>query len=345
MNNKTSVERRFLFALLAIVAITALVIFYPFLTAFVLAGAFTILLEPIYLWINKHITRSHGSIASLITIILFLIVLCVPVISIGGVIFNQTEDAYHSFMLKGGTSSFIERIDNSINNILPEGFSFSTEEKIMELFSSLIGNLSKFFSSTFNTAIMFVLTVFSMFYLLKDGSKWKNELIKFTPLSEKHSKEIISGLKDAINRIFRGTFVIAIIQGVLAWLGLLLFGVPSPALWGVVAGLCAFVPTLGTSIVLVPAILFLFFSGMHWQAVGLLVWSMLLVGTIDNILSPYLISKKSEVPPLFILFSIFGGISLMGAVGIIIGPLVLSLLYTLVSIYREEIKSDNNQIN
>jgi predicted PurR-regulated permease PerM len=145
-------------------------------------------------------------------------------------------------------------------------------------------------------------------------------------------------LKDSINRIFRGTFVIAIVQGVLSWIGLSIFGIPSPALWGVVAGLASLVPTLGTSIVFIPAILFLFFSGMQLQALGLLIWAALLVGMIDNVLAPYLISKREEVPPLFILFAILGGISVMGGIGIVIGPLVLSLLYTLVSIYRRELK-------
>ena len=101
--------------------------------------------------------------------------------------------------------------------------------------------------------------------------------------------------------------------------------------------MASFVPTLGTSIVFIPSILFLLFTGMQIQALGLMLWAMLLVGTIDNILSPYIISKNTEVPSIFILFSILGGISLMGPIGILIGPLVLSLLYSLVAIYRKEV--------
>ena len=111
---------------------------------------------------------------------------------------------------------------------------------------------------------------------------------------------------------------------------------PNPALWGVIAGLASFIPNLGTSVVSIPAILFLYFTGMPLHALGLLIWSMFLVGTIDNILSPYIISKDTEIPSIFMLFSILGGISLMGTIGILIGPLTLSLLYSLVSIYRKE---------
>jgi len=311
---------------------------YPFLTVFILSGAIAVILDPIYRWIKTHVTKGRQSLSSFITVVLFLIVLCVPIFLLGSVLFNQTQNAYQSFMINGGTSSFIEKIDTSVNKLLPEGFYFDAKEKISGIFSLLATNLSDIFTSTVNTLLMSMLAVFSIFYLLKDGHKWKDEIVKISPLSEEHVRRIIFDLKDAINRIFKGTFLIAIIQAALAWFGLYIFGVPNAALWGVLAGLCSFLPTVGTSIVMIPAAIFLFFTGTLWQAFGLLAWYILLVSTIDNILSPYLISKKSEVPPLFILFSILGGVSLMGAIGIIIGPLVLSLLYTLVSIYRKEIK-------
>jgi predicted PurR-regulated permease PerM len=231
----------------------------------------------------------------------------------------------------------IQKIDTSINNIIPEGFTFNTYDKVTSFTSFLANNIGNLFSYTFNTILMIILTIFTMFYILKDGSKWKEKLIKILPLSEKNTKEILADLKTSINRIIRGSFLIAIIQGLLSWIGLWFFGIPNPALWGVIAGMASLIPNLGTSIVSIPAILFLFFIGMPLHALGLLLWSILLVGTIDNILSPYIISKNTDISPLFILFSILGGISLMGPIGILMGPLVLSLLYSLVSIYRKEL--------
>ena len=150
---------------------------------------------------------------------------------------------------------------------------------------------------------------------------------------------ILSTLKKSINRILKGSFIIALAQGSLAWLGFVFFGVPNAVLWAVVAGICSFVPTIGTSVVTVPAILFLFFSGMEIQSLGLLLWSLLLVGTIDNMLEPYIISKDTEISSLFVLFAILGGIALVGPMGILIGPLALSLLYSLVSIYKKDLKN------
>lgn len=336
--DKITIERRFLFALLAIIAFITLIILYPFLSIFIVSGAFAVMLDPINKWINMKITKGKQALASLITVFLFLLVLCIPIFLIGSIIFDQTQDAYISFTSNGGTNSFLDKIDSSVNKMLPDGFYFNAREKIVGLFSIVAGNLSNIFTSTINTFLMAMLAVFSIFYLLKDGHKWKNEIVKMTPLSERHISKIIYDLKNAVNRIFKGTFLIAIIQAMLAWFGLYIFGVPNAALWGVLAGVASFLPTVGTSIIMIPASIFLFFNAPLWQSLGLLGWYVILVSTIDNILSPYLISKKSEIPPLFILFAILGGVSFMGASGIIIGPLILSLLYTLVDIYREEIK-------
>jgi predicted PurR-regulated permease PerM len=330
-------EKYFLFGLLTIILILTLAILYPFLTVFAIAAAFTVVISPVYVWIKKHITRNKSGFASLLTIVLFLLVLCVPLFFMGTIIFDQAQNAYQFIIQNGDTNFFIQKIDSSINRLMPNGFTFNTHEKVASLVSFLTDNIGNFFTATFNTILMAMLTVFTMFYLLKNGEGWKNGLIKLLPLSEKNIKEILSSLKDSVNRILKGSFFIAIIQGILAWIGLWIFGVPNPALWGVVAGMASFVPTLGTSIVFVPSILFLLFTGMQIQALGLLLWAMLLVGMIDNILSPYIISKNTEVPSLFILFSILGGISLMGPIGILMGPLVLSLLYSLIAIYRKEI--------
>lgn len=119
-------------------------------------------------------------------------------------------------------------------------------------------------------------------------------------------------------------------------IGLALFGVPNPVLWGVVAGVASLVPSIGTAVISVPVIIFLWFSGMHAQALGMLIWAGALVGMVDNVLSPFIIGKNTDIPPLLILFSVLGGVSLMGPIGILVGPLVISLLHTLISIYRTE---------
>lgn len=332
-----SVEKYFLFILLAVTIVFTLAIFYPFLTVVILSAAFAVVLHPVYIWVKKKITKGIAWVASLITVIIFIIALCGPLFLIGNAVFHQTQEVYNSISKTENTNTIIKRVDVSINKVMPSGFKFDTKAKVTEIATYLTNNVANFFASTFKTIILFTLMILTLFYLLKDGDHWKKNFIILCPLSEENTKEILEKLNIAINRILKGSFFIAIVQGILVSIGLSIFGVPNAAIWGLVAGIASFIPTLGTSVVAVPAVLFLFFTGMQIQALGLLIWSVVLVGLIDNLLTPYVISKNTDIPSLFILFSILGGISLMGPVGILIGPLALSLLYSLVSIYRKEV--------
>jgi predicted PurR-regulated permease PerM len=334
----TSTEKYFLFILLLVTIILTFLIFRPFLLVFVLAAAFAVVLNPIYLWIKKHLVFNVAWIASILTVIIFVVCLCTPLFFVGKSVFYQTQDMYYSLLNTGSSGHFLESINSSINKLLPAGFGFDIYSKITELISSLSSNLATLFSSTLNSILMLVLMLFSLFYLLKNGEKWRNGFINIFPLKNEDTKEILINLKKSINRIFKGSFIIAIAQGILAWAGFTIFGVPHAIIWAVVAGIASFVPTIGTSIITVPAILFLFFTGMQLQSLGLLIWAIIVVGTIDNLLSPYIIAKDTEIPSLFILFSILGAVALIGPLGILIGPLTLSLLYSLISIYKKEIQ-------
>ena len=330
----SSVEKKFLYALLAIVILITLAIFYPFLTVFIIAGAFTVVLTPIYLWIQKHITRGNKTIASLITVILFLIVLCVPLFLIGTVIFNQTQNTYYSIVANQNPGTFIQTIDTYIKGILPEGFTFNTQEKITQLLSFFSNNLAGLFTSTINTIMMSVLTILSIFYLLKNGKEWKKEIIQLSPISDENDKKIINRLIKTINGVLVGYILIGLIQGILMWIGLSMFGVPNAAFWGLVAAIAALIPPFGTGIITIPAVIYLYLTGHQLHALGLLTWGALLVGMIDNFLNPYIVGKKIEMPAFLTLFSVLGGIALLGPVGILIGPITVGMLHTFILIYK-----------
>ncbi|HLP86382.1 MAG TPA: AI-2E family transporter [Candidatus Paceibacterota bacterium] len=335
MNPTHSTERYLLFVLLLLAIILTIIIFSPFLTMFILAAAFSVILKPIYLWIKKHLVKNISWLASIITIIIFVLCLCIPLFFIGKAVFNQTQDLYSNILSKGTPGEFVASINQSVNRFFPVGFKFDLQANITQAISSLSNNIGGLFSATLQSILMFALMLFSLFYLLKDGEDWKEGFVNILPLKNDDTNEILVNLRKSINRIFKGSFIIAIAQGILAWAGFTIFGVPNAVIWAVVAGIASFVPTIGTAIVSVPAVLFLFFTGMQLQALGLLIWSVILVGTIDNVLNPYIISKDTEIPSLFILFAILGTITFIGPLGILIGPLILSLLYSLISIYKK----------
>jgi len=152
-------------------------------------------------------------------------------------------------------------------------------------------------------------------------------------LQDIHDETIFNKIAIAINSVVRGNLTIAVIQGILTAVGFTIFGVPNPFLWGSVAAISALVPSIGTALVLLPAILFLYFSGETFSALGLFLWGMMAVGLIDNFLGPKLVERGMRLHPFLILLSIFGGISFFGPLGFLLGPLVLSLLFALLEIY------------
>ena len=295
--------------------------------------SFAIVLYPIYEWLNK---KMPNSLAALLTVILFILIVGVPLFGIGALVFNQSQTAYHAIVSNVDSISFLDSINNRINKILPENISFDLYEKISGSISFVSKNIASIFTSTLSTMFSLVLTLLSIFYFLKDGERWKKALVVLSPLGDVDDKKIISKLARAVNGIIKGYLFIALIQGILLGLGLALFGVPNPALWGLVTIITALVPTVGTAIISIPAIIFLLVIGQTIEAVGFTFWAIAIVGTIDNLLSPYIIGNRINLPPLLILLSVLGGISLLGPVGILVGPLTISLLYTLISLYRNE---------
>jgi len=327
------IERYFFFILLFITFVFSFLIFRPFWIVLVLGISFAIVLYPIYEWLNK---KMPNSLSALLTVILFILIVGVPLFGIGALVFNQSQTAYHAIVSNVDSMSFLDSINNSINKILPENISFDLYEKISGSISFVSKNIASIFTSTLSTIFSLVLTLLSIFYFLKDGERWKKALVVLSPLGDVDDKKIISKLARAVNGIIKGYLFIALIQGILLGLGLAVFGVPNPALWGLVTIITALVPTVGTAIISIPAIIFLLVTGQTIEAIGFMFWAIAIVGTIDNLLSPYIIGNRINLPPLLILLSVLGGISLLGPVGILVGPLTISLLYTLISLYRNE---------
>jgi len=180
--------------------------------------------------------------------------------------------------------------------------------------------------------------LFALYYLLKDGKKLTKAVITYSPLADKYDKQILEKLSIAVNSVIKGSLLISIIQGILAGIGFWIFGVPNPALLGAATVIASLIPAVGTAVIILPACFYLFLTSHFLAGIGLLLWGLLLVGLIDNFLRPKLIEKDIHLHPFLILLSVIGGISLFGAFGFILGPLVLSLLFALLDIYKEEFK-------
>ena len=331
-------EKNFFYSLLILVGILCSVVFWPFLTTLIVSISLSVVLYPIYTFFNNKVTNNTPWLSSLLTIVCFVIVLGVPAFFIGGMVFDQAQELYATFTSHGGSQPYIAQLSSTLSKVVPIEMVSGLEEKLANAVTSLSKNVATIFTSTISTLLGFLLVLLSLFYFLKDGHHWRGTLMEISPLSDEYDEKILTKLSRAVNGVMKGYLLIALVQGLLMGVGLWIFGVPNPALWGIFAGIASMVPSVGTALVALPAIGYLALVGDTFGMVGLSLWALVLVGTIDNILNPVVVGKKIDLHPLIILFSVLGGISLMGAVGVLIGPLLVSLLYTLLTIYKEHFK-------
>jgi predicted PurR-regulated permease PerM len=187
--------------------------------------------------------------------------------------------------------------------------------------------------------VNFVVALFTLFFFLRDGASFLNRLQRLLPMDREHQERLLGNIVDAVVAVVHGSLVVATLQGLLAGLAYWFLGVPFAALWGVVTAFTALLPVGGSTLVTVPATIYLFLQGENVRGIILLVWSFGVVGMVDNILKPLLIGNRLGVPVLFLFFGILGGIALFGAVGIILGPAVFALLRALLDLYSEEYSS------
>jgi predicted PurR-regulated permease PerM len=336
MNRKNS-ELYFLLLLLAGVLVITFFIFKPFLYVLILALVFSTVFAPIHKKLLDQTAQNKG-LSALLSTLLVIIIFVVPLYFIATQIFRESANLYSSLSVNGGVTNLSNTIGQAIHGLnkyspIPADFSFNLDLYIKQGLQWLMQNIGSIFSNAVRIIAGIILFIFSLYFLFKDGQKIKDGIIIFSPLKEEYDERIFSKLTLAINSVIRGSLIVAIIQGILTAVGFTIFSVPNPALWGSVTVIAALIPGIGTTMVIVPAILFLFFTGHILPAVGLLAWGVLAVGLIDNFLGPKLVEKGVHLHPFLILLSVLGGISFFGPMGFLLGPLVLSLLSALLDVY------------
>jgi len=327
--------KKYFFALLLLAALVlGFLLFLPFITTIVMSIVLSVLFHPLYRWINARIRIP--SLSSVLTVLVFIIVLCIPIVFISTVVFNQAQDLYTWIISQGALDGLMIKANTYIGGIFP-GANLNIENSAASIVGGFASGVGSIFSATLATIFSFLLVILAMFYLLKDGPSWENEAERLSPLSPESNSHIIERMRLAIQGIVRGYLLVGLAQGTLMGLGLFIFGVPHAALWGVFAAIASMVPTIGTAFVAVPAILFLLITGENGAALGMAAWAIVIVGTIDNLLNPIVVGRSINIHPLLVLFGVLGGVALMGPIGIILGPLAISLIYALLSVAKTEL--------
>lgn len=328
----------FLLALIALTLVLSFFVLKPFVSVFIMALVITVVFQPIYRRVLKLFFGNSG-LAAFITLIIIVVIILTPLAFLSLKIIDELRQLYVSLVENGGKDTFLTVANNLVDSLrryflIPPEFSINIGQYLREALNWLLNHVGDLFSNFANLLTATFIFLVTLYYLLKDGHKLKRLVINYSPLANIDDEMILNKLELAVSSVIKGNFTVALLQGILTSIGFYLFGVPSAILWGTAAALASFIPSVGTSLVFIPAVIIIFFSGETYQAIGLAIWGALAVGLIDNFFGPKLIGRGMKLHPLLVLFAVIGGAIFFGPVGFFLGPIILSLLFVLIHIYN-----------
>jgi predicted PurR-regulated permease PerM len=340
----------FLLTLTAFSLYLCYLLFKPFLSPLFTALVIAIIFFPVHSRMQR-VVRSP-SLAALLSTLLVTLIIIVPAVlillaisqEVSGLISLIDQKSNESGGLTPYVNQLIERplqwlgqyVDVSQFNL--RNFVIS---RLRELSTFLVNEVTVILGGVTSFVVNFFITIFTLFFLFREGKSMRRRMAAVMPLSPEQFERLFIGIENTIIGTVYGGLVVAAVQGGLVGLALWVFGIPSPVLWGAVAAFFALLPLVGTAIVWVPAALYLLAVGHYVQAIILIVWGAGVVGTIDNFLRPYLISGRVQMHTLLIFFSVFGGVTVFGFLGLFVGPVILAITTTLLGMLRDEARTLN----
>lgn len=341
------------FALLSVVLLVFLFfILKPYFGVIFLSTVFAVSFYPLYKrLVHKFGDRENLAAVTTTAIILFFVI--IPIAVISTLLLKEAVDLYNLMALGGNSQNLISQVNASFNKLssffpFPPGVigtEVNFESYTRGILNWIIGNFGSISAAVFGGILNFILMLVSLYYLFILGDKIRAGLIMWSPLPDKYDEDFIQTLKASIDAVLKGRILVSIAQGIFVGIGFVIFGVGSPVLWGFVGGVASLVPILGTSVVTVPAIAYLFLSNQIGAGIGLLVWAAVAVGLVDNFMSVIFLKDKIKVHPLIILFSIFGGVEVLGLIGFLVGPVAVSAFIALIKIYPFVMSNKNQSVS
>jgi predicted PurR-regulated permease PerM len=340
------------FAVLVVMLVVSSLIFAPFLPAILWAVVLSILTYPVFERTKKRLSggRFAGfapSGAALVAILFTIGVILIPLAAVGLGLFLQTQGIASS----AGTAtdqnfvqSFLTQLDTQIKPLAAQfgAKEFSAtgywDQNRDQIISGLRSPAAAAAQKAGVAAVMAVVALLTQFFMLRDGHRIRPYVLDIVPIPREKSEALLHRLYETVWAVFVGTVLVAMLQGTAIGIAFAVVGVPNAVILGAIAFLLCIVPLLGSPVIYVPVAIGLFLQGNTGGALGILAFGFLIVSNIDNALRPFLIGGRTNLHPMIIFFSILGGVLLFGPVGVMAGPMLITIVLTLVEVLRERMQ-------
>ena len=239
-------------------------------------------------------------------------------------------------------NSVIESARNSVNTIQDKmGFKFLSEASLTNSLSKLSSFIPSVLNSTANVVTNLAMMLFILYFMLTNGTQIERTLNRIIPLKQENINMLAFETKKMVRANALGIPLISVIQGLVAMLGYWIFDVKEFALWGFLTGVFAFFPVVGTMIVWVPLVIYLFAAGQTWPATGLTLYSIVVTGNIDYIARITIMKRMGDVHPVVTILGVIVGLGMFGFIGLVFGPLLINYLLVLFDIYMSEFSPEH----
>jgi predicted PurR-regulated permease PerM len=309
--------------------------------ALLLAGIFAGMMWGLFTRLQRWF-GGRRRLAALVTVLVLLLLVVVPLSAFLGFVAGQALEV---------TASVGPWIERQIAGPDPLGKLMQDvpilrrfepyQEQILARAGELAGRLGEFLVThvaalTRGTAtflLQLFVMLYAMFFFLLSGRDLLRRILLYMPLEIEDEREMVEKFVSVTRATIKGSLVIGIVQGALAGVAFAVAGIQGAAFWGTVMAVLSIIPAVGSGLVWVPAVIYLFAAGRPGAAIALGIWCLAVVGTVDNFLRPMLVGRDTKMPDLLVLVSTLGGLFLFGAVGFIVGPVVAALFVTVWEIY------------
>lgn len=323
---------RQVFVLLLIIATGGLIFskIVPYLSGVLGALTFYILLKNI---MKKMVSEYNWrpSLAAAILMIGSFVIILMPLIGFGLMLRNKILEVVPN------SKKVIIALKELIENLeITSGIQIDSQIDTQAVTSFLSQQAQHMANNTFHLFIAIIIMYFVLYFMLIYPKKLRQSLTHYIPMSSKNINKIVSEVQSKVKSNAIGIPLVALAQGIIALIGFLILGIEAPLFWFAITTIGSLIPFVGISISIVPVFLLSLSYGNTFQAWGILIYGTVIVGATDNLLRLYILKKLDNVHPLITLFGVLIGIPLFGFIGVIFGPLLVSIFMVLIKIYKTE---------
>lgn len=280
------------------------------------------------------LTENRGwkpALTALSFILIFLLVIASPLYYTIVLVSPKIMDVFsHADELKVGVQALSDKLKQLT------GEELLSEKNLSSLQSNLANFIPTFLNSSATILGNMLVMFFVLFFMFTGGREMEKTVRQFIPLHQESILALAQETKHMVKANAIGIPLISIVQGLAAWLGYLIFGLDDALMWGFLTGVFAFFPIVGTMMIWVPLVIYLYSQGLSTPATGLLIYSLFVTGNVDYLARVSLMKKIGNVHPLVTVFGVIVGLQLFGFMGFIFGPLVFSYVIILIKIYAHE---------